>query len=278
MTILARLSSKLSGPPLRLRPPPRPGRGRPDDGGIDPRARRSRRRRRDESRRTDSGRATPDQRSYVEGSSASTYANPSGNPVLHGSNTFAIYWDPTDHYSYDWQNAIDGYLHNVGAASGQLSTVFAVDSQYTDKSDQPASYAQTFKGAYTDTRPYPFSGCEDPAPLELVDQIGREFGATPEPICITSTQVANEVERSSPGTSCPRGSPTSTTCSPLPVSRSVSTPANPPATAPTTEEGSVASYENSFCSYHADINPGGLATGDGNTSSTAYPLDRRRLR
>ena len=29
------------------------------------------------------------------------------------------------------------------------------------------------------------------------------------------------------------------------------------------------SYENSFCSYHADINPGGLETGDGTRSSTA---------
>ncbi len=203
--------------------------------------------------------------SYVEGSSASTYANPSGNPVLHGSNTFAIYWDPTDHYSYDWQNAIDGYLHNVGAASGQLSTVFAVDSQYTDKSDQPASYAQTFKGAYTDTRPYPFSGCEDPAPFELVDQIGREFGATPEPICITSTQVANEVEAFIAGHGLPKGianiyylltPPGVTVC--LDGGKSTGHCSD-------YEEGSVASYENSFCSYHADINPGGLATGDGNT-------------
>ena len=31
------------------------------------------------------------------------------------------------------------------------------------------------------------------------------------------------------------------------------------------EEGSEESYENSFCSYHSDINPGGLASGDANT-------------
>ena len=50
----------------------------------------------------------------------------------------------------------------MGAASGTLGNVFAVDAQYTDKANQHALYKSTFQGAYTDTDAYPASGCEDP--------------------------------------------------------------------------------------------------------------------
>ncbi len=101
---------------------------------------------------------------YVEGTSPTTYGNPAGNPVLHGTNTFAIFWDPTDHYHGDWQAQVESYLQHAGSASGSLAGVFAVDAQYTDRSDRPASYAQTFKGSYSDYHAYPASGCTDPTP------------------------------------------------------------------------------------------------------------------
>jgi hypothetical protein len=84
-------------------------------------------------------------------------------PVLHSSATYAIYWDPQDYYHGDWQELIDGFMANFGSAAGQLNSVFAVDSQYTDKTDQPATSSSVFHGAYTDTNPYPaISGCTDP--------------------------------------------------------------------------------------------------------------------
>jgi hypothetical protein len=197
-------------------------------------------------------------------SSRKTYANPSGNPVLHGEGVYAIYWDPTDHYWSEWQNAIDGYLHNAGAASGSLASIFSVDSQYTDKTDKVASYAQTFKGAYTDAHAYPVSGCTDPDPFEPADQIEREFGGPVGPICLTSEQVAVELESFVARQGLPKGL------------GNVYYLLTPPGVTVCLDGGGAKghcsdfeeageSYDNSFCSYHGAINPGGLPTGDANT-------------
>ncbi|HEV2980587.1 MAG TPA: hypothetical protein VGX51_04080, partial [Solirubrobacteraceae bacterium] len=96
------------------------------------------------------------------GAEPELFANASGNPVLHGDQIFVLYWDPTDHYHADWQHLIDTFMQSVGAASGSLGSVFAVDAQYTDRSNQPAAYHYSFRGAYTDTDPYPAAGCTDP--------------------------------------------------------------------------------------------------------------------
>jgi len=202
---------------------------------------------------------------YTEAARPATYANPSGDPVLHGTGVYAIYWDPTDHYWSEWQSAIDGYLEQAGAASGNLSTVFAVDSQYTDKSNRPAVYSQSYKGSYVDYHAYPTPGCVDPEPLLLSDQIGLVFEGPATAVCLTSAQMASELEAfiarqhlptglgnvyyllTPPGvTVCLDGGKDAGHCSDYAVA-------------------SEESYEHSFCSYHADINPGGLPTGDANT-------------
>ncbi len=77
-----------------------------------------------------------------------------GGPVLHSSDSYAIYWDPTGTYRGDWKRLINTYLQNVGAASGSLGDVYALDGQYTDSTGR-ASNRSTFRGGYTDTDPYP---------------------------------------------------------------------------------------------------------------------------
>jgi PKD domain len=200
---------------------------------------------------------------YAEALQPKTYANASGNPVLHKTSTFAIYWDPTDNYWSAWQNIIDGYLQHAGTASGALESVFAVDSQYTDKSNIPASYAQTFKGGYTDTHAYPASGCTDPAPFTAGDQIGLEFGGAPTAVCLTSVQLESQLASFISAHGLPKGM------------GSVYYLLTPPGVTVCLDAGTAAghcsdsstklSYEHSFCSYHADINPGGSASGDANT-------------
>ena len=104
------------------------------------------------------------------GPEAETFANPSGASILTSSKTYAIYWDPTDHYHGDWQGVIDKFFQSMGADSSSLASVFAVDAQYTDAANQHALYKSTFMGAYTDTDPYPVSGnCTDPHPLGVKD-------------------------------------------------------------------------------------------------------------
>jgi hypothetical protein len=123
------------------------------------------------------------------------FANNNGNPIVPASKVYAIYWDPTDHYHGDWQHDIDVFLQSMGAASGTLDNVFAVDAQYTDKANKHALYKSTFQGAYTDTDAYPTSGCEDPQPLDTEDLIGPEIekGKHTE-VCLTDQQIRKELE------------------------------------------------------------------------------------
>jgi hypothetical protein len=203
---------------------------------------------------------------YLEGGSPKTYANPNGNPVLHGTNVYAVYWDPTDHYWSEWQSAIDEYFQNAGTASGNLESVFAVDGQYTDKSDLPASYAQAYKGSYVDSHAYPASGCTDPAPFNSKDQIPREIGGAPEPLCLTDTQVADELEAFITAHGLPRGM-SDVYYLLTPPGLTVCLGAGGAGGYCSDYTGAIEgeSYEHSFCSYHSDINPGGLASGSAST-------------
>jgi PKD domain len=123
---------------------------------------------------------------------AATFNNASGNEVVHAAHSYVIYWDPQDYYHGDWQASIDGFLANQGAAGNQLESASAVDTQYTDRSNLPAASHSTFRGAYTDTHPYPETPtCEDPRPL--VFGIPLLVGGTP--FCLTAAQLQTELER-----------------------------------------------------------------------------------
>jgi hypothetical protein len=203
--------------------------------------------------------------SYIQGGNPSTYANPSGDPVLHGTGVYPIFWDPDDEYWSEWQNGLDTYFHNAGAASGSLKSVFAVDTQYTDKSNVPAVYSQTYKGSYVDSHAYPTPGCTDPEPFNPADQIPLDFGGTPTAVCLTGAQIAKELEAFVAQHNLPKGMgnvyymltpPGVTVC--LDAGGATGHCSD-------SLEGSAESYEHSFCSYHAAINPGGSPTGSANT-------------
>ncbi len=110
---------------------------------------------------------------------------------MHTVATYAIYWDPQDYYHGDWQGSIDGFLANMGSAGGKLDNVFAMDTQYTDRTNQPATSGSSFHGAYVDTNPYPQSeGCTDPHPLESGMPL-LESGLS---VCLTNKQVRTQLE------------------------------------------------------------------------------------
>jgi hypothetical protein len=123
------------------------------------------------------------------------FNNAQGNAIVSASKTYAIYWDPTNNYDGDWQHLIDTFFHSMGADSGTLANVFAVDAQYTDAANQHALFKSTFQGAYTDTDAYPTSGCTDPEPMEAVSLIGAEIAPHEfAPICLTDQQIQKELE------------------------------------------------------------------------------------
>lgn len=193
---------------------------------------------------------------FVSNPIAETFGNPGGSPVLHANDTYAIYWDPANRYHGYWQHLIDTFLHGVGADSGSLKNVFAVDTQYTDKTNQPAAYSSTFRGAYTDTDRYPSAGCTDPHPLEPGDAI----------TCLTDQQVREELKTFIGQHGLRKGMGT------------IFYVLTPPGVTICLDAGGLAghcsdyagppigtSYESSFCSYHADINPDAAPAGDANT-------------
>jgi hypothetical protein len=101
-----------------------------------------------------------------------------GGPVLHSSDAYVIYWDPTGGYRGDWERLIDRYFQDVGSDSGQLGSVFAVNGQYGDATGQAANKT-TFRGSYTDSTPYPEEGkCSAPAAFA----------------CLTDAQIKAEVQ------------------------------------------------------------------------------------
>ena len=97
--------------------------------------------------------------------------------------------------------------------------MFAVDSQYTDKSDRPASYAQTYKGGLHGHARIPWlRAALTLRRLTSIDQIPLEFGGTPTAVCLTSAQLATQLEAFIAGsTGSPREWARSTTCSHLPA-------------------------------------------------------------
>jgi hypothetical protein len=166
-----------------------------------------------------------------------------GGPIVTASDTYAIYWDPTAAYHSDWMALIDGYLREVGQASGQLGSVFSMSSQYTGPKGTRASYQSTFRGAYTDTQPFPKSGnCVEPKG---------------EAVCLTDAQIRAELKRFLTAKELPTGTdvvyfvltpPGVTVCTDGGENGNCSD-----STATPTEEAE--GVTNGICGYHAAIEP-----------------------
>ena len=169
-----------------------------------------------------------------------------GGPVAQASDTYPIYWDPTGAYRGDWMSVIDGYFHNVGAASGQLNSVFSLDSQYTDLAGAHASYQSTLRGPYTDINAYPPNGCSEPEG---------------EPVCLTDAQIRTELKQFIEANHLPTGvniiyfvltPPGVTVCTDEGGHGNCS---DSTSTTIEEEEGKT----NGICGYHSAIEPGGAS-------------------
>ena len=81
-------------------------------------------------------------------------------------------------------------MAGAGSERGQLANVFAIVSQYRDASNQPAAGGSSFQGPYTDTNPYPVSGCTDPRPLKFAPTV-QEISP---PVCVTDGQLRAQLQ------------------------------------------------------------------------------------
>jgi hypothetical protein len=193
------------------------------------------------------------------GEEPKTFADESGNVVLHGSSDYAIYWDPSKQLHHEWLVNLDGFFQALGEAG--LGAGFADLGQYRDRSNAITQFQALFKGAYSDTVKFPSPGCTDPKPLVK--------GAV---TCLTSAQLREQLQSFIATHGLPTGmstvyylltppgvtvcvDPAATSCSDYKLT----------AKEESEEKRESVSYKNSFCSYHDDINPGGTTTGDANT-------------
>ncbi len=188
-------------------------------------------------------------------------------PIVPANHTYAIFWDPTNSYHGNWQESVETFFRGMGAGSGSLGDVFAVDSQYTDPANQHALYQSTFNGAYTDVNEYPPTGtCTDPAGLHGGLAI----------TCLTGTQMREQLETFITQHDLPKGMetiyylltpPGVTVC--LAADHCSDYPATPQEIEADELHGLEPEadkiYKNSFCSYHSDINPDNAVDGDSNT-------------
>ncbi len=146
-------------------------------------------------------------------------------------------------------------------------TDFAVDAQYRDSTNQPATTHSSFRGSYTDTNAYPLLGeeCEDPDPFTI--------GAV---TCITDAQIRTQLETFISEHSLPKGMgtiyylltpPGVTVCLAAggPTGHCSDHTHGIPETHTQEAAAEYESYRNSFCSYHAAITPEDPLTGSANT-------------
>jgi hypothetical protein len=209
--------------------------------------------------------AQPRSASLLDGRGASvkTFDNAKGNPVMHANATYAIYWDPEYGYHGDWQHLIDTFLQDVGSQSGTLSNVYAVDSQYTDATNQRAAYSSTFHGATVDTKPYPTSDCVDP---DTVGGYAEPSAQLDNVACLTDKQLQEELRTIISQNKLQTGMGT------------IFYLLTPPGVTVCTEAGgSLTSYcsdtrgsPNGFCSYHSAISP--TSPVEGNAETILYAV------
>jgi hypothetical protein len=158
-----------------------------------------------------------------------------GGPVLHSSDAYTIYWDPTETYRGEWKELINGYMQNVGADRTD-DDVFALNGQYRDSAGTAANIS-TYRGSYTDKDAFPTSGCVEAAVYA----------------CLTDAQIRSELQRvissgALPGATGP----------------GVYYLLTPPGVVICTDEGghgncsnaTTSSPANGICGYHSVINPG----------------------
>ncbi|HEX8978054.1 MAG TPA: hypothetical protein VF781_16225 [Solirubrobacteraceae bacterium] len=122
---------------------------------------------------------TPAGRAYAKLHSARRVSNLNyyGGPVMHTDANYAIYWDPSGLLasSQGYASLINPYFSNVAAASSLSTNVYAVAKQYYDSGGHAFSSGAIAGRAFSDTDPYPASGCRAAAKCITDAQLQTEL-------------------------------------------------------------------------------------------------------
>lgn len=189
----------------------------------------------------------------------SSFGNPEGNAVVHGASIYVDYWDPNDYMRPEWLVQMDTFFQQLGSDSGLLTNILANLAEYRDRTNTGAEYDDVFKGTYSDTERYPAGECTDPKPLTRGAQV-----------CLTDAQIRTHLKKWIALHALPTGMnsifyvilpPGATVC----LDKGSTHCSDYHVTPEEETAHKLTSYEDSFCSYHAAINPDAAPEGDGNT-------------
>lgn len=154
-----------------------------------------------------------------------------GGIVLHSSDPYLIFWDPSSSIAPASEALLERYFTDTAVEGGASTDVFGVGRQFTDTTGF-ADASETFSAssqAFVDTQPYPAS-CTQTKPTY--------------PVCLTDAQLQTEIGRFILANSLPTG-----TGANAPVYFIVT-----PATVNICIQGTgCASSLNGFCSYHSSF-------------------------
>jgi hypothetical protein len=97
-----------------------------------------------------------------------------GGPTMTTNKTYTIFWKPAGYtMATGYDTTINQYFQDVAHDSGMGTNVYASDTQYSG-----IQYSSTYGGTFTDTNPFPASGCP------LYNGL---------PVCLTDDQLQTEV-------------------------------------------------------------------------------------
>jgi hypothetical protein len=180
-----------------------------------------------------------------------------GGAVLHGNETFALFWDQHRRYYATTKNYVEQFLRDVADGSNKLSSPYAVTSQYTDATGR-ATNASIYGGACTDFGSVGGAGCKFGNTNGT--GAGHDYGANgcvptpPNDICLTDSQLQGELATMITQTGVlGRTQPGYTPLLVLMTPGNVETCLDSGGKLCSANGGSTAQ----FCSYHSQVNVGG---------------------
>jgi hypothetical protein len=175
------------------------------------------------------------------GAAASCYTSCSpllynGGPVQHGEQDYLLFWGSPSSFPAGFESGLLNWLHGVAAADNTTGNPFSVDTQYYDTSGAGGSnsyvpYAVQDAGALSDTDPYPGQDCTD------------QNGSTTESVCLTQSDIQNEVSSYVSARGLPTG---------LNTEYFVFTPPGVGSCFASSSSSSDCAYTG-YCGYHSDM-------------------------
>lgn len=141
-----------------------------------------------------------DRPAAIANPATTTLVNYHGGTLMHSNAVYAIFWGPSSAaFPTNYRTIVTKFFTDLAHDSYTAANPYGADTQYYDVMNSTkhfTSYAISYKGAITDTHPYPSSGCYQKYQLNDGTIAAR---------CITDAQVESEIKSIVTAYNLPKG-------------------------------------------------------------------------